>query len=133
MKDPLISFEQRENYLLITGHGERNDFISIVDSTKNIHDVVMGLENKYVLLDYSQVKFNIPQTNVFDIVRIYETKMPDLKQVVAAVVVSQLNSEIGVYWKTIAQQRGFNFRVFNNYSNAEKWLAEKKNSAQANR
>ena len=91
MEEPRVSFEQKENYLLVTGHGERNDFASIVDATKQINEMVVKLQNKYLLVDYREVKFNTPITNVFDVVRIYESKMPHLKNIIIAAVLSELN------------------------------------------
>ncbi len=126
MEEPRVSFEQKENYLLVTGHGERNDFASIVDATKQINEMVVKLQNKYLLVDYREVKFNTPITNVFDVVRIYESKMPHLKNIIIAAVLSELNSSFGKYWKEIAQQRGFNFMVFDDFASAEKWLLEQK-------
>lgn len=126
MEKPRVTFEQKENYLLVTGHGERNDFASIIDATTQINEMVVKLQNKYLLVDYREVKFNTPITNVFDVVRIYESKMPHLKNIIIAAVLSQLNSSFGKYWKEIAQQRGFNFMVFDDFASAEKWLLEQK-------
>ena len=127
MEQPQVTFEQKEDYLLVTGHGERNDFASIINATNQINEMVVTVKKKYVLVDYREVKFNTPITNVFDVVRIYETKMPAFKNLIAAVVLSHLNSSIGRYWGEIAQQRGFNFMIFHDFATAEKWLLEQKN------
>jgi hypothetical protein len=126
MEQPQVTFEQKENYLLVTGHGERNDFAAIMSATNRINEMVVTVNKKYLLVDYREVKFNTPITNVFDVVRIYETKMPDFKNLIVAVVLSNLNSSIGKYWGEIAQQRGFNFMIFHDISTAEKWLLEQK-------
>lgn len=126
MEQPLVTFEQKEDYLLVTGHGERNDFAAIMSATNRINEMVGTVKMKYLLVDYREVKFNTPITNVFDVVRIYETKMPDFKNLIVAVVLSHLNASIGKYWEEIAQQRGFNFLIFHDFATAEKWLLEKK-------
>lgn len=126
MEQPQVTFEQKDHYLLVTGHGERNDFASIVNATNQINEMVVTLKNKYLLVDYREVKFNTPITNVFDVIRIYESKMPDFKNLIVAAVLSNLNSTFGKYWGEIAQQRGFNFMVFEDFESAEKWLLEKK-------
>ena len=113
-----------ENYLLITGHGEREDLASLVDASKRINELIDQFQNKYLLVDYRQVKFNIPPTNVFDLIRVLETKMPVYKEVKVAAVLGQLNLTMGKYWKDIGQKRGFNFMVFEDFDEAEMWLLE---------
>ena len=132
METPQVTFEQREDYLLVTGHGERNNFAAIIDATSQINEVVLKLQIKYMLIDYRKVKFNTPLTNVFDLVRIYETKMPHLKSVFVAAILSELNSSVGTYWKDIAQKRGFNFMVFNDFAKGENWLLEQRTSPSNN-
>jgi hypothetical protein len=129
MEEALVSFEQKENYILVIGRGERNDFISIMDGTKQINEAVKKFQNPYFLLDYRNVRFNIPITNLFDAVRVYETKMPDFKNINVAVVLSEINLNLGKYWKDIVQQRGFNFMVFDDFAIAESWLLEQKKKA----
>jgi hypothetical protein len=129
MEEALVSFEQKENYILVIGRGERNDFISIMDGTKQINEAVKKFKNPYFLLDYRDVRFNIPITNLFDAVRVYETKMPDFKNINVAVVLSEINLNLGKYWKDIVQQRGFNFMVFDDLATAELWLLEQKKKA----
>jgi hypothetical protein len=133
MADPQVTFEQREDFLLVTGHGERNNFAAIIDATSQINDVLVRLQKQYLLIDYREVKFNMPITNVFDVVRVYETKMPHLKKVFIAAILSKNNWDIGKYWKEIAQQRGFNFTVFEDFEQAEAWLSEQRaNQTKAN-
>jgi hypothetical protein len=120
------SIELRENYLLVTGFGERTQLSSIVDASEKINEEIVRFQNKYLLLDYSRVNFNIPVSNAFDLVRIYESKMPELKSLTVAVVFSQLNRKIGEYWRDISRQRGFNLMVFYDFVQAELWLLEQR-------
>lgn len=126
MEEQRVTFEQRADYLLVTGHGERNNLAAIIDATTQINEMVVKFQNKFLLIDYREVKFNTPITSVFDIVRIYETKMPHLKNVFVATILSKLNSSFGTYWRDIAQKRGFNFMVFDDYTQAEMWLLEQR-------
>jgi hypothetical protein len=52
--------------------------------------------------------------------------MPHLKDVFIAAILSKLNSSFGSYWRDIAQKRGFNFMVFDDFDQAEKWLLEQR-------
>lgn len=124
MEGAPVTFEQRENYLLVVGHGQRESFAEIMGATAQINDVVLKFQKKFLLIDYRKVKFNIPITSVFDAVRVYESKMPHLKDVFVAVVLSDHNWDVGKFWKDIAQRRGFNFTVFNSFEKAEAWLEE---------
>jgi len=126
MEEPRVTFKQQENYLLVTGHGERNNFADIINATTQINEMVVKFQNKFLLVDYREVKFNTPIGNVFDVVRIYETKMPHLKHIFIAAILSKLNSSFGAYWRDIAQKRGFNFMVFDDFNKAETWLLEQR-------
>jgi hypothetical protein len=124
MEGAPITYKQCDDYLLVIGHGKRDNFNEIINATVQINDVLLKFQRKHLLIDYREVHFNIPIGNVFDVVRIYESKMPHLKDIFVAVVLSEINWDIGKFWKEIAQRRGFNFNVFNNFNAAEQWLQE---------
>ena len=126
MEGTAVTFKQCEDYLLVVGHGKRDNFTEIIHATAQINDALLKFERKHLLIDYRQVQFNIPIGNVFDVVRVYEAKMPHLKDVFVAAVLSDINWEIGEFWKEIAQRRGFNFTVFDDFAKAEQWLLEQR-------
>ena len=126
MSELQATFQPTENYLLITGHGERDDLASIVDASKRIDELVKQFQNNYLLVDYREVKFNFPLTNIFDLIRVLETRMPNYKNVKIAAVLSEMNLSFGKYWKDIAQKRGFDFMFFEDFVSAEKWLIAKR-------
>lgn len=120
--DVRVEFEQRDQYVLITSEGERKDFSSVVEGTTKLYAIIEKTQCRLVLLDYRKVIFNVPQTDAFNIVRLYELKMPLLTNVKIAVVLSSMNSAFGNVWKNVAQAKGFKYDIFTSLEDAEAWL-----------
>ncbi len=125
-----VTFERRENYLLVTGFGERKDLITLVEGSEKINEVITGVQSHFLLLDYTQARFNVPLGNAFDLIRIYELKMPEIKTLVVSVALHHDDYKIGEYWKDIAQKRGFHFMVSYSFEDAETWLLAQKRKIQ---
>jgi len=120
----MINFEKREKYLLVTGEGERRDLLTLANGTKQIYSVIEETKSHLVLIDYRKVNFLIQNVDAFNSVRFYETKLPDLKAIVLAAVVNHDNVHIGDVWGKFAISRGFNFKVFTDIDQAERWLLQ---------
>jgi hypothetical protein len=49
MDAPLISFERKEKYLLIIGHGKRDNLTSMAKASGLIYEKVLETRNSYLL------------------------------------------------------------------------------------
>lgn len=119
-----VNFELKDKYVLITSEGERKDFSSVVEGTTRLYEIIEKTKCNLVLLDYRKVIFNVPQTDAFNILRLYEIKMPMLTNIKIAVAVGEKSSGFGAVWKDVAHARGFNYEIFNSLEEAEAWLVE---------
>ncbi len=118
----MVSFELRENYLLVFGLGKRDNFSEMAEASAAIYEKVKETKSKKLLVDYRQLEINLSMTQAFNVVRKYETSMPDLASVAIACVFSEDGLAFGNYWKDIARKRGFDIVIFNDIASAEEWL-----------
>lgn len=117
-----MSFEKKDEYLLITGEGERNDLSEVIEGTKLVYEAIEWHNCQLVLIDYRKINFNVRLTEAFNIIKVYEAQMPNFKNIAMAAVVNNESREIADFWKTIGKRRNFNFEIFESVELAEKWL-----------
>lgn len=119
------TFEVKNGYVLITSEGERRDFSSVVQGTTRIYEIIDKTQCRMAMLDYRKVIFNVPQTDAFNIIRLYELKMPVLTNIRIAAVVATKAPGFSSVWKDVAQSKGFQFETFTDMTLAEIWLLKK--------
>jgi hypothetical protein len=122
MDSPLISFEQKEKYLLIIGHGKRDNLTSMAQASGQIYEKVLETKSSYLLVDYRKLQINVHMSEAFNIVKRYEIIQPELKNLIIAAVFEGKGLEFGNYWKDVAKQRGFFIEIFEDINVAETWL-----------
>lgn len=122
MSEPLVTFELKENYLLVTGHGKRENLMVMAQASAQIYDKIQETNSRFLLVDYRQLQIEVPLSQAFNIVKRYEVVQPGLKRVKIAAVFVESGMEFGRYWKEVAEQRGFSIEIFDDYDAAEIWL-----------
>lgn len=123
---PLVSFELKEKYLLVIGHGKRDNFADMAKASSLIYEKALETKSRYLLVDYRKLQVNVRLTEAFNIVKRYEVTLPQLRELTVAAVFEKKGKgrEFGNYWKDIGRQRGFFIEVFENMNAAEAWLLE---------
>ncbi len=119
---PLVSFELREKYLLVVGHGKRDDFTSMAEASSLVYQKIIETGSRYLLVDYRKLEINVGIVEAFNIVKRYETKLPELKDIVIAAAFEIQNITFANYWKEIGEKRGFYIQIFVDLDVAESWL-----------
>ncbi|MCE7864319.1 MAG: hypothetical protein DYG99_12335 [Bacteroidetes bacterium CHB5] len=122
MNLPPVTFELKEQYLLVTGHGTRNSLAGMVDSATLIMKKARESGSRKMLVDFRQLQINVRITEAFNIVKTYEKKMPDLRTVLVAAVFESHHRTFANYWQEVSSKRGFTINVFEDFGEAEKWL-----------
>jgi hypothetical protein len=120
--EPLVSFELREKYLLVIGHGERNSLASMVEASQMIFHKLAETHMRHLLVDYTKLRINVHMSEAFNIVKRYETSQPELKTVQIACAFNSSGMEFANYWKEIGRKRGFSIEIFDDLAKAESWL-----------
>src|SRR5882672_7558965 len=126
---PLVSFELREKYLLITGLGKRDKLAEMAEASAQIYAKVRETKSRYLLVDYCKLQINVQLHEAFNIVKRYETIQPELKNVIIAAAFKGKGLEFGSYWKEIGRQRGFFIEIFEDLKMAESWLLKQMTEA----
>jgi len=122
MSLPPVTFELKEHYLLVTGHGVRNSLTGMIDSASLIMKMARETNSHKMLVDFRQLQINVRITEAFNIVKTYEKKMPDLRTVLVAAVFESHHRAFASYWQEVSSKRGFTIKVFEDFGEAEKWL-----------
>ncbi len=122
MNADLVSFELTDDYLLVIGHGSRDTFSSMVEASKIIFAKVHETKATRLLVDYRRLKINVRMNDAFNIVKRYEAAEPDFRYLVTAAVFDPDGMEFGRYWQKVSLQRGFVIEIFEDISEAKRWL-----------
>lgn len=122
MDSPLVSFELKEKYLMVVGHGRRDNLAVMAEASAQVYQKVLETKTRYLLVDYRKLQINVHMNEAFNIVKRYEVLQPELKNLLIAAVFDGKGLEFGKYWKDIAIQRGFHIEIFEDIDAAEKWV-----------
>lgn len=118
----MLQLEKKEKYVLITGVGERKGLMMVEENSKKMYGFIVESGLRLVLIDYRNVYFDMTNTDVFNTIRFYESKLSQLKDMAVAVVFNTTNRDLGNLWVDVGNARAFNFRAFNSIEAAEEWL-----------
>ena len=124
MDEPLVSFELREKYLLVIGHGKRDNFKDMVTVSEMVYAKALETKSRYLLMDYRLLYINLNMNEAVNIVKRSEAVQPQFKRFTVATVVGPSGVEFGHFWRHLATQRGFNVEIFEDFDKAENWLME---------
>lgn len=124
-------FEKKDGYMLAIGEGERNNLTEMTEATKSMVAAATELGMTHILADYRKVKYNVPLTDAYNLVKVYETKTPTLKSFTIAGVMNEVDRELIKFWESISNRRGFEFKIFTNIDDALRWLQDKKKHSKA--
>jgi hypothetical protein len=125
MSLPPVTFELKEHYLLVTGHGVRNSLKDMVDTANMIIKKAQETNSTKMLVDYRQLDIQVRITDAFNIVKTYERSLPQLRNIVVAGVFEKYHRDFASYWQEVSATRGFTIKVFEDIIEAEMWLMGK--------
>ncbi|CAN5344771.1 hypothetical protein BH09BAC3_BH09BAC3_08070 [soil metagenome] len=116
-----LTFEKREKYIFIKGKGVRKDLTAVFESTQAFTKIVINNNMRFVLLDYSTVTTHSSNANVFNITRLYEREQV-LSNICVACICNPDEFGLEKFWEDITAKRGYEFKVFKEAGDAERWL-----------
>lgn len=122
MDQPLASFELREKYLFVVGHGKRDNLKIMAEAGTLIVAKAIETNRHFLLVDYRNIEIEVHMSEAFNVVKGYESRLPQLKEITVAAVFNSNGMPFGNYWREIAQRRGFRIEIFEDLEAAEKWL-----------
>ncbi len=122
---PKVTIELKDGYLLVVGHGTRNNLAEMAEAAEAIYQKMDETKCHFLLVDYRDLEVNVHMGEAFNIVKRYEVVQPDLKKAIIAAVFSESGTEFGKFWKDVGRKRGFTIESFDTVQQAEKWLKGK--------
>ncbi len=125
MEQPLATFEVKEKYLLVTGHGRRDNLLMMADTAAKIVAKAVEVNRKYMLVDYRELEINVYMGDAYNIVKNYEANQPELRHITVAAAFDKKDMEFANFWKDVSRKRGFTIEVFDNLLLAERWLLQR--------
>ena len=117
-----LKVQVTENYLLISDEGTRSDLTGAIKGTENIVAAAKKYNRQLVLADYRKVHYDIPLTDAYNLVKVYENKVPEYRSLIMAAVVDRRDREIAKFWESVSLKRGYSFKIFDSINDAENWL-----------
>jgi hypothetical protein len=64
----------------------------------------------------------MPHNEAFNLLKVFELKLTAFKEVKMAAIINPRTQEIGSFWVSICNRRGFDFKLFQDEDEAKQWL-----------
>jgi hypothetical protein len=120
-----ITSDNNSEYLLISSVGSLQDESQLFKHARLIYNEVKKHNNKRILLDALATEFPSDLFAYYDLVQFYIAELPpEIKELRLACVISPAYSNVGKFWQTASNNRGFQYRAFTSVREAEEWLIE---------
>tara|TARA_R110002012_G_scaffold296032_1_gene492948 strand:- start:16503 stop:16901 length:399 start_codon:yes stop_codon:yes gene_type:complete len=117
-----IRISEEKHYLKVVSQGERTQFSVVLQNAEKIHKAIQSSNKKLVLLDYRLTIFKLPHNEAFNLLKVFELKLTEFREVKMAVIINPRTEEVGSFWASICRKRGFDYRNFQEEQEAEAWL-----------
>jgi len=117
-----IKIIEEKDYLKVVSQGERNEFSLVLQNAEKIHKAIQESDKNLILLDYRLTIFKMPHNEAFNLLKVFELKLTEFKEVKMAIIINPRTQEIGSFWASICRKRGFNFKIFQDDKEAKDWL-----------
>jgi hypothetical protein len=117
-----IKISEEKDFLKVISEGERTEFGLVLQNAEKIHKAIQASAKKLILLDYRLTIFKMPHNEAFNLLKVFELKLTDFKEVKMAVIINPRTTEIGSFWVSICTKRGFDCQIFQGEEEAKVWL-----------
>jgi hypothetical protein len=117
-----IKISEEKFFLKVESQGERTEFSMVLHNAEKIHKAIQASDKKLILLDYRLTIFRMPHNEAFNLLKVFELKLKEFKEVKMAVIINPRTEEIGSFWASICRKRGFNYNIFQDEQEAKDWL-----------
>ncbi|HET8858303.1 hypothetical protein [Marivirga sp.] len=117
-----IKISEEKHYLKVISQGERTEFSLVLQNAEKIHKAIQLSNRKRILLDYRDTIFKMPHNEAFNLLKVFELKLTEFREVKMAVIINPRTEEIGGFWASICRKRGFDYQIFRDEDEAQDWL-----------
>ncbi|HLA55916.1 MAG TPA: hypothetical protein VK623_07430 [Flavobacterium sp.] len=121
--DITLTAENKDEYLLIATTGNLETVEDLLMHADLIYQEFLKYGAKKVLLDLQETTFPKNLFSYLDLVNHYISDFSqELQSIKLAVVVTKEYENIGEFWETVCNNRGYEFFAFTSYEKAHDWL-----------
>lgn len=120
-KDYFLDFKSKHNYLIVIATGTRT-YATVIAITREIFDMALVKNKSKMVVDVRKLKGHLGALDIYNLVKemFYDLRGKGVDQ--TAIVDTPKNPQRDRLLETIARNRGFNFRIFSNLKDAQKWI-----------
>ncbi|SMG50872.1 hypothetical protein SAMN05661096_03760 [Marivirga sericea] len=119
-----IKISEEKDFLKVISQGERTEFGVVLQNAEKIHNAIQASDKRLILLDYRLTIFKMPHNEAFNLLKVFELKLTEFKEVKMAAIINPRTAEIGGFWESICRKRGFDYQIFQNEEEAKEWLLD---------
>lgn len=116
------NYTLKNDYLLLEAGGSISKLQELVGGTDRLNDKAKESGARKLLADFREISFDVKLNDAFNLVRYYENRTPEFKNMHIAGVMQKRDLEIGKFYESICRKRGFNASIFTDFAQAEEWL-----------
>ena len=120
-----FEIEKFSDHAVIRTSGDRKTVSDYISGTNSLYDTIVESGRNFVLADYRDVRFHLNLTEAFNMVRMYERKLPKFKSITMAIVINPHTRDFAGMWEEISLKKGFDFKIFENFDSAKEWVMKK--------
>lgn len=117
-----VSSREKSQYLKIICRGDRFDFIELIHNATKVHSIIQKSSKRLILLDFTEIFFYLPQSQSYNLLKVFEQKLTYFKEVKMAALISPQSEDIANFWSAICHDRDFEYEIFRNEELAIEWL-----------
>lgn len=121
MESNIASYEIRDDYIFVVARSGQRDNLESIKGLSSISELIASSGKTRVMMDYREATFSVRNTALFNVTRVYEL-FDTLKAVKLATLINEDTVPLAMDWLTYCRQRGFHFRYFLDFDEAENWL-----------
>lgn len=116
------NYTLEDHYLLLEAGGSIINLQELVGGTDRLKEKAKEAGAQKLLANFRQISFDIKPHDAFNLVRYYENRTPEFKNMHIAGVMQKRDLEVGKFYESICKKRGFNAAIFTDMDQAKAWL-----------
>jgi hypothetical protein len=118
-----IDTQNNEDYLLLVSKGSIESADELLEHANRIYEEFMKHQQKKVLIYQTETEFPSGLSSYLNLVNHYIDHFPiEIMSVRIAIVIQEKYKELGGFWETVCNNRGYEYHAFTSLPAAEDWL-----------
>jgi hypothetical protein len=118
-----IDTQNKEEYLLVVSKGSIASADELVEHANQIYEEFLKHQQTKILIYQMATEFPSGLSSYLNLVNHYIDNFSiEIMSVRIAVVIQEKYKELGAFWETVCNNRGYQYHAFTSLEEAEDWL-----------